>query len=95
MRIREGSAQILSRCLHPAVARKPEQLLEVSPTLPTSLIWAVNLQAPQPDFPQKWAAAAWVTSSLHGQTADPQSKQGLETQEAPTVALIPQWSAVT
>lgn len=95
MRIRKGSAQNLSLCLLPAVARKPEQLLEVSPTLPPSLIWAVNLQAPQLDLPQEWAAAGWVTSSLHGQTTDPQIKQGLRSWELSAVALIPPWSAVT
>lgn len=53
MKVRTGSVQTLSRCLLPAVARKPEQLLEVSPTLPTPFILAVNLQAPQRDLSQE------------------------------------------
>lgn len=95
MKVRTGSVQTLGRCLLPAVARKLEQLLEVSPTLPTPLIRAVNLQAPQPDLFQEWVATVWVTSCLHGQTADPQRKLGLGTLKPPTVGLIPRWSTVT
>lgn len=95
MKVRAGSVQTLSRCLLPVVARKPEQMLEVSPTLPTSLIRAVNLRAPQADLSQEWVAAVWVTSSLHGQTADPQRKQDLGTRKPPTVGLILHWSMVT